>query len=201
MAFQPATDTMKVEFLWSGPGDLRWQNNLHFTKSGFSDDDMEDLLDQIALEWGVADLRADVSSDVTLGELVATDMRTQGASQRIVIVGAAGTNAGDMAAQGAALVCTLRTALRGRSYRGRFYLAGLSDTLLVDGEWLIASAANLPEFLEDIQAAAEVLGWKLVVLSRWFNEIERVAALGQEVTAILIRALAPGSQRRRNRRP
>lgn len=201
MTFQPATETCMVEFLWSGPGDLRWQNNIHFTKEEFDADDIDDLLDQIALEWGVADLRAEVSSDVTLGELVGTDMRTQGAVQRTKIVGAAGTNAGDMAAQGAACVATFRTGLRGRSYRGRFYLAGMADTLLVDGEWLIASAANLAEFLENIQSAAEVLGWKFVVLSRWLNEIERVAALGQEVTGILIRALAPGSQRRRNRRP
>jgi len=201
MPFQPAEDTVLVEFLWSGPGDLRWQNNIHFTKGEFDGDDIDDLLGTIDLVYDASDLLDEISSDVTLGELVGTDMRTQGAVQRTRIVGTAGTNVGDMAAQGAALVATLRTDLRGRSYRGRFYLAGMADTLLVDGEWVITSAANLAEFLQDVQAAAELLGWKLVVLSRWLNEVERITALGQEVTGILIRALAPGSQRRRNRRP
>ena len=201
MTFQPATDTLLVEFLWSGPGDLRWQNNLHFTKDEFDADDIDELLAFFAITYAASDFIADVSSDVTLGEIVGTDLRSEGAVQRTLIVGEVGDNVGDMAAQGAALVATLRTGLRGRSYRGRFYFSGCSDTLLVDGAWTIATAGHLQELLEDLQAIAETIGFTLVVLSRWHDHIERVSALGEAVTDILIRALAPGSQRRRNRRP
>ena len=190
-----------IEFLWSGPNGLRWQNNLHFTKGEFDGDDIDDLLEAIEGVFDADDIKADLADSVALVELVGTDMRTQGAIQRTKIVGISGTNVGDMAAQGAALVATLRTGLRGRSYRGRFYLAGLADTLLVDGEWLIAAAQNLSDFISSVLAIADIFGWDLVVLSRWLDQIEREVALGQEVIEILVRSLAPGSQRRRNRRP
>lgn len=200
MAFQPAEHTLKVELNWVGPGGLYWQNVLHFTKTGFDEDDADDLLDAFSLVWGVADLRTKVVTEVSLASMVATDMRTQGSWQREKIVGTAGTHVGDMAAQGAALVATLRTDLRGRSYRGRYYMAGIADSELVDGNWIIGTASDVTEFLTDLSDAALALGFVFVVLSRWLNEIERVVALGQEITSIVVRSLAPGSQRRRNRR-
>lgn len=201
MAFQPAQNTCMVEIKWQGPGTLRWQNNLHFTKTDFDADDMDTLAEAIETAWAASDLLTVCSADILLGEVVTTDLRTQGATQRTLIVGEPGTSVSDMCAQGAALVATMRTDLRGRSYRGRFYMAGVADAFLENGEFTITVAGYLQAFLEAIQGYAAIGGWTLVVLSRWLNEVERLIALGEEVTDILIRALRPGSQRRRNQRP
>lgn len=201
MPFQPAEDACVAELKWTGPGDIRWQNNLHFTKAEFDEDDQDVLAAIIGVTFGLAAIKQDVSTDCGLGSVVVTDLRTQGAPQVTAIVGTAGINAADMAAQGAAMVATMRTSVRGRSYRGRFYMAGLGDDILIDGEWILAAAGRLAEFLEDVQEAALGAGFTMVVLSRWLNQVERQVALGQEIIQILIRSLHPGSQRRRNRRP
>ena len=200
MAFQPAENTLKVELNWVGPGATYWQNNLHFTKTDFDEDDVDLLLAIMALTYANSDLITKVVDEVSLASLVGTDMRTQGSWQRELIVGDLGEHVGDMVAQGAALVATLRTDLRGRSYRGRFYMAGLADAELVDGSYIIGTASDVTEFLQDIADAALTIGFVMVVLSRWLNEVERVVALGQEITSIVVRSLLPGSQRRRNRR-
>lgn len=200
MAFQPAQNALKVEMNWVGPGGLYWQNVLHFTKTDFDEDDVDLLLAIMALTYANSDLITKVVEEVSLGSLVGTDIRTQGSWQRELIVGDPGENIGDMAAQGAALVATLRTDLRGRSYRGRFYMCGIADSELVDGAWIIGTASDVTEFLQQVADAALTIGFVFVVLSRWLNEVERLIALGQEITSIVVRSLAPGSQRRRNRR-
>ena len=200
MAFQPAEHALKVEFNWAGPGGLFWQNVLHFTKTDYDEDDVDTLLGLFDAVWVASDLILKVADTVALASIVGTDIRTQGSWQRELIVGDPGQNVGDMAAQGAALVATLRTDLRGRSYRGRWYQAGIADSELVDGAWIIGTASDLTEFLSDLKTAALVAGFTLVVLSRWLNEVERLIALGEAVTSIVVRQLAPGSQRRRNRR-
>lgn len=200
MAFQPAQNTVLVELNWVGPGTVYWQNNLHFTMTDFDEADVDALLDAIEAAWTLSDLKTKVVTDVSLASLVGTDLRTQGSWQRESIVGVAGTNVGDMAAQGAALVATMRTDKRGRSYRGRFYMAGIADDELVDGAWIIGTASDVTEFLQDVADVALIAGFTMVVLSRWLNEVERVIALGEQITSIVVRSLLPGSQRRRNRR-
>lgn len=201
MTFQPAAHAALVELFWEGQGAIAWQNNLHFTKTDFNDDDMDDLaLAVVATPVGHAILPF-ISSDITLASYRVTDLRTQGARQFGGAIAVAGTSASDASAQGAALIATLRTDLRGRSFRGRFYMGGISEDDILDGEYTAGSSAALISLLQDFLDNALLVGWALVVLSRQNLGVEREVAVGTEVSDLVVRSKLPGSQRRRNRRP
>lgn len=201
MAFQPCTNTALVTMNWLHNGGATWSNALHFSKTGFDQDAMDDL--GAAVNAGVqgASFLQHLSQDVSYRGCTVTDLRTEGApsSPYAVIITGADNNDSDGFSLG--VVVTLRTALRGRSYRGRFYLAGISDGYLVDNLWTEAVAGEAAALIGDIQTEASAVGWTLGVLSRFHNGVERTSGLCQPVTSFEVRSRIPGTQRRRNRRP
>lgn len=201
MTFQPAAHTAQATLFWEGKGGVTWQNVMHFTKEDFDDTDMDNLISGLKLCLSGATMLNYISSDAELVKVVVTDMRTQGARQIEEAINQSGTSASDMIAQGSAQVATLRTDVRGRSYRGRFYFGGHSEDDLIDAEFTALARAALVEWLEDIRDLALISGWVLVVLSRWLDGVLRGTAIGTEVSDIVSRTGLPGSQRRRNKRP
>lgn len=78
----------------------------------------------------------------------------------------AGVEATDALPPGTAFVLTLRTALRGRSYRGRVYLGGFCENIHDPGGICNAgSAAIFIAQMEAVRVALIAITWELVVAS------------------------------------
>jgi hypothetical protein len=78
-----------------------------------------------------------------------------------------GTATGDSLPPQLAACVTLRTALSGKSFRGRTYFSGFGETENVAGANMsAASAAAVVSFVGDIQAALTASGLTLAILSR-----------------------------------
>lgn len=200
MSFQPAQDAVLVEYKFSSLNGYTWQNNLHFTKPGFNAAEQLAFANALAGAWAGGLLRDHMSVQSRLDSIKVTDLRTEGAPTVEVVMAVMGEDASDLMAPSTGLVLTLRTALRGRSYRGRVYLGGIGEARWATGDWEAFTVGEAIQWLEAIQALADALGWTLVVLSRWHNHLERAIALGQAVIDIVSRSERAGSQRRRNQR-
>lgn len=201
MAFIPVTHGAMVEFKYQAVGGLYWQNNYWFERVGFDNSEMLDLATALIAAWGATALVGNISTDVELVNITVTDMRQQNGGQVSLPTSVPGTNGTDMAAQAASLVITHRTALRGRSYRGRTYMAGITEGSIVDGFYLQSVADNLESWIVQMKAAATVEGWEFVIVSREQLGVPLAVAITTPVTISEVRSLRPGSQRRRNRRP
>lgn len=109
-----------------------------------------------------------------------------------------------------AIVITLRTARAGRSYRGRVYLSGLDEAKNSAGAGIDATAETAAiAFINAVKSALTAAGWTMAILSPALPErpskpggtLPAKPAFATDVTSVLSRSVAWGSQRRRNARP
>lgn len=116
----------------------------------------------------------------------------------------------DALVRAAAAVVTLRTALAGKSYRGRLFLGGWGEGANTAGAGISAEAeAAALSFIGTIQTALQASGLALAVLSPALPERQTEAgtplpAKVDTATPVIswqIRNVGWGSQRLRNRRP
>jgi len=142
-----------------------------------------------------------MSSQADLVRIAVTDLRTQGLPQAINNVAISGNQAIDIVTPGLAMVATLRTAQRGRAYRGRVFWSGFDETRINASRWLQGSADALVTTLELLRTTAALAGWTMVVVSRQLDGQLRAAGVGTPVTGVEVRNLFPGTQRRRIARP
>lgn len=189
---------MEVKF--SGVG-YTWQVNHHFTKPAFSAADLQDLVNLVWSNYNLVTFKQYLSSNCSIVEVKGTDLRTEGAPTYSNTTPILGTDASEPIPPGTAAVITLRTALRGRSYRGRTYYGGLGESRMDTGIWEGTMLDDFETFLVALQTAASGIGWTIVVLSRWHAGIKRAVALGQAVLTFVGRSQRPASQRKRNKRP
>jgi len=126
-------NTVETRLLWTFNGVLRAINVLHFTvASGL-------VVNQaLATAWaatvntadttGTDTLRAHRSTTWVLSNVGVRDIRTANQPEFQASVAQAGTSAGEALPATNAVTVTLRTALAGRSYRGRVYLPGWTES-------------------------------------------------------------------------
>lgn len=160
---------------------------------------MLDLIHDTFDDWWENELKAQVSTNETLTAIKCTDLTTQ--SGPVLEAPPAGTGLGTLtgsvlSAQ-AAIVTTFVTALRGRSYRGRSYLAG---RVTADLDSVVAYSNTRRSA---VQGAYEALpgrlndnGFNHVVLSRQLNNVRRTTGVATVVTAYTTR-INVYTQRRR----
>jgi hypothetical protein len=111
---------------------------------------------------------------------------------------ATGGTTGAQLPNNVALCMTLRTAVTGRSARGRFYAfpTGIS-TLSAANTFTVGYANGIKAFLAQLQLDAAALGWGMVVISRFTGGAPRSAGTTFLVTNIDYRNLICDSQRGR----
>jgi len=117
-----------------------------------------------------------------------------------------GTATGKPLPSATALVVTLKTGLRGRSYNGRYYQWGYTeDANDAAGGATAAAAANTVAFVSAINTAMQGAprAWNICVLSRWTRpligppSVERQPPIVTPVTSIHTKDLRWDVQRRR----
>lgn len=136
---------------------------------------------------------------IALQKVTVTDLTTSSSPSVEVPVSPVipGTASGTALPNNAAAVVSFRTPSRGRSYRGRVYLPGLSDAHRVNPvtfsngfmNGVIASFLTLKDTLNSY-------GWEHVVISRRQNKVDLTTGVTTPVTAYLMDSLYD-SQRRR----
>lgn len=200
MAFVETTDGAKA-FLWYNSDIGRWGNTLWFSKPGYTLSQQQALADLVKGEF--VDNWVDFCAlGVSLPNVYVTDMRTYDGP---VVQGAGPDGTGDVDNEtlplSVCLVATLRTASRGRAYRGRMYVAGLAEPQLDEGVFDQTIQENLEDFLNGFITTISAAGWSWGVHQSQVNEVAIDPQTVTPITSVSVRSGIPGSQRRRLRRP
>ena len=200
MAFQPTENGASATLRWVW-GSESWANVLWFSKSAFSEPDQL-ILANIIMDAYLAADKAGWPIPVQLFQVEVTDGRTQGAplvtSERDAVSGGAGTN--PMPLNVTCLV-TLRTALRGRSYRGRVYFSGLAEEVHADNAWQAIGIGSVLSFVDEIRDDTAAAAWTWGVRSGQINGVKRAEAIVVPVLTAEVRSTRVTTQRRRVNRP
>jgi hypothetical protein len=201
MAFQSVQDAASLTLLWAQGTAFSWRNVFTFSKSGFTFSDMETLGEVADEAFSSSGLSSYLSTSVALLTATVTDLRTQGLPQAVEVIGYAGQVTQDPVSPGLAVVVTLRTALRGRAYRGRVYLSGFVEGEMDNGAWSNAVINAADAAIESLKSLTALEGWTLSVVSRQLDGVPRLVGITTPVTTIEVRSNKPGTQRKRIARP
>lgn len=200
MAFQPTTNGARVILRWS-QGATTWTNHLWFTHPDFDASDQAELAEAI-YTMEEDDYIHELHPTTVWDRVEVIDERQQGAEMRMYGDSSrSGSNLGQALPPLLAVVVTLSTQRRGRSYRGRVYLSGHTEEELEHGSWSSVLVTAAEDFIAAIEIAAESLGWTFGVRSGQLDHVLRPAAIITPVTGREVRSPLPGTQRRRSRRP
>jgi len=197
MAFQPVPDCHRITMLfdWSGQ---KCANVYHvFAEGGLEPNDLLTLCG-VFHSWWSDNLADEVSSAVSLEKVTA--QKLESATDPLVEYTTNLPEAATSAAAAAPNNCTFavqwRTALSGRSYRGRTYHIGLTTTkyslnlLTVPNQSTFTAAYQ--QLIDDVESAT----YNLCVVSRYSNRTQRAEGIHTNITTCYVdRAL--DSMRRR----
>lgn len=200
MAFIPVPNSCQV-IIETGDSTLQWSNSFWFARSAFTETQMSDLAAAVFDSYA-NDLDSYTANDWSFRKVTAYDMRSDTAPVAVpTVTPIAGLLAEQRLPVQDALVVTLYTATRGRSGRGRSYIAGGTEAILLEGKFTSAMAAGVVAAFNDIRTLAASMGWVQVIASRYHNGVARSAGAEYPVTSAVVRSLIPGQQGRRERRP
>jgi hypothetical protein len=141
-----------------------------------------------------------IATTYTLSGVFVRDLRTDNQAEiAAAITPAAGLSAQDEYAYNTAVVVTLRTGLAGRSFRGRMYLSGFTETAVDAGVLLPAAVTDALSYAQGLFNSFAVVGGidNLGIISETLQLITPVPGL----SSIVIRSGILGTQRRRQERP
>jgi hypothetical protein len=197
MTFQPAPDCVEVTLLQSQDGVPivnRWNVDLGFTPTH----------DDLVLVWGVFDdwitttLSPNQATALHYESLTVKDISVEAGEEYIAppTTGAGGA-ADTPLPNSTAIVASLRTAHTGRNFRGRTYVGGIVEAAQDTPTLFTAGyAIGIVTVFETLVDALTDAGYKLVVLSRWLNNVRRITALATEIISIIVDTKMDNQRRR-----
>lgn len=204
MPFVPVPDAAEVELIYLLDGQ-RVENTLGFFHGDGYDVSNLQQLAAIVEGWWVAEMAPTVSEDISLLEVVATSLETEN-SPSVTEPAAppvSGEVLGSAAPNNVTLAIAFRTTLRGRSFRGRNYVAGIPLSSVFNSRIDPNAVANWVAAYNTLRTTAAVDGHIHSVLSRFSgvdangNPIPRTQGLATPVTAAVAVDNTVDSQRRR----
>lgn len=198
MAFQPCPDIVEIVFDWTMSG-AATANVLHFYRSGG--------YNQVSLDALVAALDSIVPENLTAAFTLTqayVGVRGKGLGVENDIVSSSGAQAftgteiNVALPNNVALCLTLRSALTGRSARGRWFTQPPHDGQMASANMVLQSYATLwIDFIRAMINYGALHGWTPIVLSRQTNGAKRAAGVGFPITSVVARNLRTDSQRGR----
>lgn len=187
MSFIPVPDSASLCFDFGQAGQA-WQFCFTVRKSAGGLDDADLItLATMGADWWTNHLDTNISGAATLNNVKVTDLTSEAGSVYELPVGTAGGAGAGFTPLGTALVASLRTNKRGRSYRGRVYIGGLPDVAIstavdVTSAYAGYIAAAVNTLISELDAA----GYDLVVASRQHNGVVTNPAETNEVTSVIV---------------
>lgn len=153
----------------------------------------------VFFDWWQAWMQPNIHTSYVLSEIVAKDISIINGSESIINLTTdnAGTGLGVAAAANAAVVISWRTALTGRSYRGRTYVGGLPQAWLTSAQNISVEAASaFADAFQELIDALTVAGKVLCVLSKFALGVARTIGVLTEIISLIVDTKVD-SQRRR----
>lgn len=197
VAFQPVPNTCSfvVEY---GNAAKQWTNTFYCTYASWNEVQQLFIAEAIMTNLGT-DLMPLLANAYYLRKVTSYDLRTEGGPVVVsTLPQVQGGQADPSMAINAAMVLTLRTTLRGKSGRGRHYVAGFTEA---QGGGAAFASQALADSVEaayvSLHNALDALGVDMVIVQRWSNKVKLATALTHPITQFEVRNLEYGSQRRR----
>lgn len=197
MAFIPLPNTIKLVITYTIGGKLA-VNVLFFRKpTSIVDGDLEDVAD-VADAWD-ASFQEPLRS--TASELVSFTTTNESSSSGGAFIKTLqpprpGGRMGTILPNNVAGVISTRTGLRGRSFRGRTYLAGITENDVVLDEFTPEFIEEVLDVYEELQSAMTTAGFTWVVASRYTNNAPRVTGILTPVTELRMNERVDTQRRR-----
>lgn len=200
MATIPVENVAEVEIRQMIFGQLI-ENTLYFLlNDGWSPELLSDLATSVGV-WFIEEVLPSLSAEISVREVLARDLSTGASAQGIYSppanAGASGANA---APSNVAIAISLRTALAGRSFRGRNFIAGISNANTIENQVdtatadIIVAAYNL---MMGTYVSAAVPGVSWGVVSRFADGAARVAGVFTPIVLASLTDYFIDSQRKR----
>lgn len=144
-------------------------------------------------------LRGGLSTGLSFVETYMVDLASESGETRTAAppTPSNGANGSNPAPLNVTLCVSYRTAQRGRSFRGRTYIAGLALDALSNQNIVPAIAGGMLAAFQAMRDAASEADVPLVIVSRYHNKLPRATGLATPVTTVLLRDTVVDSQRRR----
>lgn len=188
--FIPFNRTAFCELIYNSPSGVK-ENTLWFKYLAIGDLSeaiLSDLGQGLAL-WWADNLVSVVSDEVTLARVEVTDMTSSISSSGLFVAGIDGENVANISPANVSMCTSFRTELRGRSFRGRNYFYGLTESG-VNGDFVELSTASiiLGAYLvlqDAIDAHVGGSTWQWVVASKFSEGLPRETGLTTPVTTVL----------------
>lgn len=200
MAFVPVPNTVMVEAVFELGGQVI--ENTYYFEAGPAmtpnETTITELLTQIRTTIQT-DLLPTLTTAIALVRLVGT-LLTAVESLSVTLnvsppaTGGVGT---DPLPSNVAYCVTFLTSARGRSFRGRNYVAGFGDGQFTGNIITSGVRTALLAFYTELLAATEALGWSMVVVSRFTAGAPRVTGVTTPITGFTTFDTVADSQRRR----
>lgn len=198
----PVPNTIEVKLHWGGGTVEVGQNVLHFVNTGavVVNQGLADALDStIKGILSTSGLAAFIHSTLGIRQV---GVRNLALANQAEFLGsgavAVGTATGDALPTGIAQCYTLRTALAGKSFRGRVYLSYFAEGGSVGSTQDAAAGAAGTVFLNSIRTSLlSAPNLTQCIVSRFSNGAERPTPIVTPVTATQLRHTTWNTQRRR----
>ncbi len=199
MAFIPTAGAVRVDIQFVRAGQQIHNVIWCSRDSAWTQAQREGLAEAIET-WFSTTGKTAMTSDCSLTQITVVNQDTVNAPGTVYVVSPAiaGTGgASSPTANSVAMCATLRTDLRGRSYRGRMYLGAVPTSLVSDSLTVLTTyITNALSVLAALKTAIEALGAVWVVVSHFTNKLPRAGGLKTPITAIAMDQYID-SQRRR----
>lgn len=186
VGFIPTPGTVRTDIaLFNSLGQV---HNIYWfqREAAWTQAEREALNTALQTYW-TTNLKPLLSANISLAQITSVNQDTANAPASTLVVTplVAGSVTGSAYPAGTCICCTLRTGLRGRSFRGRSYISGLPVTVRQDdGNATVAFIGNLINALAALKTVITGLGAIWVVVSKYTNKVPRAAGLCTPVTAI-----------------
>jgi hypothetical protein len=187
MAFIPVANTFLIELQQSYLSQLI-ENTLYAeAQDPISPGDIPAIASALFTWWG-ASVAPLVGAALELRQINLTDLTSDISPSMTVVAPSVlvGTESGDAMPGSVALAVSFRTAGRGRSSRGRNFVAGLTTATVV-GNLASATFVNgLRDAYDELIGIFNDIGYTWVVVSRFHNLAPRVAGVTTPITTVVV---------------
>lgn len=198
MAFIPVAKTVEAEIRMLLDGQ-KVENTLYFRYLTVPTPANLDALGAALLDWWETSYATLVTPETTVREIYLTSLDTETSPAATVVPAAplAGTIESSILPNNASFCVSFRTASRGRSFRGRNYIAGLAASGVVNNTLEEAYVTNIVNAYTALLTVAFGLSNIWSVVSRFSGNAPRVAGVTTNITTVVAVDRTVDSMRRR----
>lgn len=149
--------------------------------------------------WLTGSLMPLLANSYTVSQLQATQMKADGAAQAnfVPVSPIVGGNVNPALPNSVAACVTISTGLSGRSFRGRMYIAGLTESMAAMSRINAADVADINGAVSDLVTNEVFAAFNLGVYSKVHAGQKRLTGLFTPATGVALRDNVIDSQRRR----